>query len=264
MTRLMSLRVVLAVAAFVVALITIGQISLASAAQLDVNQSGVSTFTANACTDQVIGITASQSSSSQTQLQVTGVPTECTGTLGTIVVVDAAGTALAQATWTKTAGTNTVSTSSFDTSLVSSVLLLADGWWIDTTWTAPATSAPVYCTSIDAQGLPTGAECSVTEVDDVDWGNPGTRRGWAKYDVDTTSENAIFVIDLAETPFPDWTPTAARTNGDWIAAPGYSCDEWPIVRLYANPNKGGVSTEVYIEVVEKQVAIGTANRICPN
>jgi hypothetical protein len=57
-------------------------------------------------------------------------------------------------------------------------------------------------------------------------------------------------------------------NLDWIPVPGYSCSELPIVRLYANPGKGGVSKDIYLMLAEDANYFGTGAgqpaRICPS
>ncbi|WP_062077895.1 hypothetical protein [Demequina globuliformis] len=109
----------------------------ASAAHLTVTHARIATFTASACTTQTIGFTAPSASSAQTSVTVTGIPASCAGKTGRAVLVNSQGAKVADLTWTMASGSQTVSVPGFPTANVTGAKLVANGWWVPASWTAP-------------------------------------------------------------------------------------------------------------------------------
>lgn len=123
------------------------------------------------------------------------------------------------------------------------------------------------CVSASKEGVPNNEPCEIKLKGDGPtwWGESGPNRmGYIFFTVTTEAENAIVTLDTSSGDFPDWDIVGVSTNKDWIAAPGYSCEQFPEVQLYASPGHGGKGTPVYLEFWENPADSKPSDvTICP-
>jgi hypothetical protein len=273
----------------VVGLASVFGLSPASASSLTITTKGnIFTHTYTPCTTATLRADPATRTTGTyyTQLVVSAIPQLCNGKPITMFAYDAAGKLLMSSTLstssdpegkTGTSGTVTFTknTGSYSAASVSKVLVFIDTWGIQTTWTyTPPVTGPYSC--VPADNVPSALSvgtCVPDRVPHQNWGEWGDNRHhvmttYLHVDVAAGTANAIVTLDLSQAPFPTWTVRAIMGNLDWIPVPGYSCSELPIVRLYANPGKGGVSKDIYLMLAEDANYFGTGAgqpaRICPS
>lgn len=245
--------------------------STASAAQLDVRAGDrPSLSTASACAATMVGgvpvVRTTATGTSASHVSVTGVPAPCRSRVIEVFVHNASGVRIATgvlAGGTAANGSATVPVPAYSTAAVGRVVARIGGWIFPTTWTEPPPPAPYSCVGATSVPQGTGQACTVTPSGGTSWGSAGSRRGHQSFSVTTSAPNAIVTIDLSKSPFPGWTVRAVVTNHDWIKVPGYSCSELPLVRVYADPSKGGKGQSLYLEYRESAQDNQGAHVICP-
>jgi hypothetical protein len=231
-------RWALAATAVVVALAA-ATLTPASAATLSVQGSGIVTDSAFACTDAVLPTTTAVGGPGQTTVRVGSVPPECVDRTMNVWLLTSSGALVSSGQLAPTVeGQNTVTvTTPFNTASVASVVVTIDGWWIGTTWTAPAPA--VSCQSYNANGTPNAAPCVLTVLTHASFVNNGYRYTNFQFSAVTTAPVWQITVDLSSTTagFTGMAPVRfVGTYQNVVRAPGYTCTSLPIfVGREANP-----------------------------
>ncbi|WP_430868383.1 hypothetical protein [Demequina aurantiaca] len=271
MTRRLAAPLTAAVAAIVVLLLALAVASPASAAQLSVSASHPVINTAARCSTATAATTAPASSTASTTLRISSMPSACAGLPVSVSIVGTGGTILATGTLASAAtGTNNVTVSAYNTANVASVGVFVNTWWLNTTWTAPATG-PYSCVELTAwpgnsweapasYGTPTGNSCTVSYTNFDAWGGTPPKHFNLYFTVSgVTTGNWRVTIDFADPYFQGLLPTNISGNGNPLAAPGYACSQLPIFVGQANLTWGSSNR---MDGYLSGSAVGNAGSIC--
>ena len=196
------------------------------------------------------------------EISLTNIPAACDGRTVDVYAHGEGGAVVATGSGTAEANSAAISVGDYTGSAVTAVVVRISGWLFPTNWTAPPPPAAASCVGATSAPVGTGGDCAITHTGGTFWGNTGSRQGHISFSVTTPAQNAIVTLDLSQAPYAGWTVGGVSTNGDWIAVPGYSCSELPLVRLYANPGNAGKGTTVYLNLRESPAPTG-GGAICP-
>src|SRR5690606_31606676 len=104
-------------------------------------------------------------------------------------------------------------------------------------------------------------ECTLEVTSKGSWVNGSAHYFNIYITVNTTAESAIVTLNLQKDPFPGWNVGSVISSTNWIPVPGYDCSgEMPTLRLYPNPNNGGVAQQMFLELSERST--DNPNAIC--
>ncbi len=141
--RVLRPRHRLSILAVAVALVAVGGIGIASAANLTVTSAGLVVYSAARCSSATLSVhvdpTGWSLAGNKSAIQITNVPAECFTKPFQVAITDGAGTAIATGNATCSTATCSISTSSYDPTSAAHAYVLADTWGIPASWDSTCT-----------------------------------------------------------------------------------------------------------------------------
>ncbi|MFV0633729.1 hypothetical protein [Demequina sp.] len=202
----------------------------------------VEKYELSACAESVLEgePVMSASASGSGTVTLAGVPTACEGTTLDLFLHSGDGSVLAAGSIGAVAsGSATVDVGGFDQALATTAVARLGGWIFPVSWQGDAERH--YCVGVDASGVPTGDDCSLTISGVNSWtSSDGSTTAEVYFRATTSAPSWRVHLDLGDTEvFPAIEPVGVGSYNSVAIAPGFSCANLPqLVVMPANPSWG--------------------------